>query len=60
MEQEELIARLEKKLGITPVEVIRWFGAKTPEGILVLMVAFCVMSIGLWILSYALHNLGIV
>lgn len=61
MTDEEIVKRLEARLGAdipTAGQVIRWFGAKTPEGMLVLAVAFCVGSIGLWILGHALKNLG--
>lgn len=43
----------------TAGEFIRWFGTKTPEGILVLSLACVLFSIATWIFSYALHNLGL-
>jgi hypothetical protein len=59
-ELQEAIRRIEGRLGITPNEVIRWFGAKTPEGLLVLAIAFDIAIIGLWILSYAAKNFGLI
>jgi hypothetical protein len=44
----------------TPGEFIRWFGTKTPEGMLVLSLAFVVFSIGLWVLAHALIILGLI
>lgn len=39
-------------------EIVKWFGAKTPIGLLLIALAFAVMCTGIWILAVALERLG--